>query len=192
MDPLASTATAAPISMEREVVSLAARGDMRAFEQLVSTRTDRAYRTARAILGNDADARDAVQDAFVSAWRDLPRLRDPSSFDAWLRRILVNACRTMMRGRRRVSEISLDVTFDRRDPGPTVPDQVGDTDLLAHAFERLDVDKRTILVLHYLNHESVAAIANGLGVPVGTAKWRLSEARSALGRALAAEGEGRS
>ena len=68
---------------------------------------------------------------------------------------------------------------------------MGDTDLLAHAFERLDADKRSILVMHYLEHEPVVAIASTLGVPVGTAKWRLSEARAALGRALAAEGEAR-
>jgi RNA polymerase sigma factor (sigma-70 family) len=70
-------------------------------------------------------------------------------------------------------------------------DQLGDTDVLTHAFDRLDVDKRTILVLHYLNHEPVAAIADALRIPVGTAKWRLSEARAALQRALAAEGEAR-
>ena len=68
-------------------------------------------------------------------------------------------------------------------------DRLGDTDLLARAFERLDVDRRTILVLHHLDHQPVAALASALGVPVGTAKWRLSEARAALQRALIAEGE---
>ena len=192
MEPLAATSAALPVSSQTALVLRAARGDAVAFEQLVSSRADRAFRIARAILGNDSDAGDATQDAFVSAWRELPRLRDPDSFDAWLRRILVNACRAQLRGRKRVREIRLDETLDHRAPGPTIPDRVGDTDLLAHAFERLDTDKRSILVLHYLEHEPVAAIANTLGVPVGTAKWRLSEARAALHRALAAEGEARS
>ena len=191
MEPIAASVAGPAASAVTEVVRLAARGDALAFEQLVAARADRAFRIARAILGNDADARDATQEAFVSAWRELPRLRDPDTFDAWLRRILVNACRTQLRGRRRVHEISLDVTVDHRDPGPTIPDRVGDTDLLARAFERLDADKRSILVLHYLDQDPVARIADALGVPLGTAKWRLSEARAALNRALAAEGEAR-
>ena len=191
MEPMAAAVAGPAVASPTEVVRLAARGDAAAFEQLVAARADRAFRIARAILGNDADARDATQDAFVSAWRELPRLRDPETFDAWLRRIVVNACRTQLRGRRRVHEISLDVTLDRRDPGPTISDRVGDTDLLARAFERLDADRRSLLVLHYLDHESVARIAETLGIPVGTAKWRLSEARAALHRALAAEGEAR-
>jgi RNA polymerase sigma-70 factor (ECF subfamily) len=192
MEPLASTAAVIPATGRAELVRQAARGDAHAFEELVAAHADGTFRTARAILGNESDARDATQDAFVSAWRELPRLRDAHSFEPWLRRILVNVCRSQMRGRRRVREISLDVTFDRRDPSPLVAEQVGDTELLAHAFDRLDPDKRTILVLHYLNHEPVASIADALGIPVGTAKWRLSEARTALQRALAAEGEARS
>jgi RNA polymerase sigma-70 factor (ECF subfamily) len=192
MEPVAATSAALPISTQGVLVRRAAHGDALAFERLVAAQADRAFRIARAILGNDADAGDATQEAFVSAWRELPRLRDPDSFEAWLRRILVNACRAQLRGRKRVREISLDASLDRRAPGPTIPESVGDTDLLAHAFERLDADKRSILVLHYLNHEPVAAIANTLGVPVGTVKWRLSEARAALHRALTAEGEARS
>jgi RNA polymerase sigma-70 factor, ECF subfamily len=191
MEPAAASAVSLPVASDAALVRRAATGDAAAFEQLVSARADRSFRIARAILGNDADAGDATQDAFVSAWRELPRLRDADSFDPWLRRILVNACRARIRGRRRVREISLDESFDRRVPGPELPDQVGDSDLLAHAFERLDANKRSILVLHYLEHEPVAAIATALGIPVGTAKWRLSEARAALGRALAAEGAAR-
>jgi RNA polymerase sigma-70 factor (ECF subfamily) len=192
MEPMASAAEAIAVSSDADFVRRAARGDVRAFERIVALQSDRAFRTARAILGNDSDARDATQDAFVSAWRELPRLRDAGSFEPWLRRILVNACRAQVRRRGQVREISLDATFERRDPAPLMSDQVGDTDVLTHAFDRLDVDKRTILVLHYLNHEPVAAIADALRIPVGTAKWRLSEARAALQRALAAEGEARS
>ena len=114
MEPVAASVAGPAMAALGEVVRLASRGDAAAFEQLLAERADRAFRIARAILGNDADARDATQDAFVSAWRDLPRLRDPDKFDAWLRRILVNACRTQLRGRRRVHEISIDSTMDRR------------------------------------------------------------------------------
>jgi RNA polymerase sigma-70 factor (ECF subfamily) len=192
MEPAAASATALPVSTQVALVRRAAAGDATAFEQLVQARAGRAFRVARAILGNDADASDATQDAFVAAWRELPRLRDPESFDPWLRRIVVNAARARIRGRRRVHEISLDESHDRRQPGPALSDQVGDTDLLSHAFDRLDPEKRSIIVLHYLEHEPVASIAAALGIAPGTVKWRLSEARAALGRALAAEGEARS
>ncbi len=189
MEPLATTVPALPVSGDVDLVRRAAGGETVAFERLVVARTDRTFRTARAILGNESDARDATQEAFLSAWRELPRLRDLDSFDAWLRRILVNACNAQLRGRRRVREISLDETFERRDPGAQLSDQVSASDVLARAFARLDADKRSILVLHHLDHEPLASIASTLGIPVGTAKSRLFDARAALQRALVVEGE---
>jgi RNA polymerase sigma-70 factor (ECF subfamily) len=189
MEPLATSGPALPLSADADLVRRAAAGDAVAFERLVIARADRAFRTARAILGDESDARDATQEAFLSAWRELPRLRDLDSFDAWLRRILVNACHAQFRGRRRLHEISLDETLDRGDPGPQPSDQVSEADVLARAFARLDADKRSILVLHHLDHEPLASIASALGIPVGTAKSRLSDARAALQRALATEGE---
>ena len=178
-------------STEADLVRRAARGDSAAFEVLVTIRADRAFRLARSILGNESDARDATQDAFIAVWRELPRLRDAEHFDAWLRRILVNACRAQIRVRGRVREVAMDGAPDRSDPGPGLSDQVSDTDMLGRAFDRLVPDKRAILVLHYQEHESVATIAGALGIPQGTVKWRLSEARAALERALLAEGEDR-
>lgn len=188
MEPLAATVPGTVVSAQVDLVDRAARGDIRAFEQLVISGSDRFFRVARAILGNDADARDAVQEAYVSAWRELPRLRDHQSFDAWLRRIVVNACRAGLRNRRRIREISLDVhEIDRPDGGADLPHSIGETDVLARAFDRLDDSKRAILVLHYLEHEPIAAIAAAMHLAPGTVKWRLSEARAALARALTAE-----
>jgi RNA polymerase sigma-70 factor (ECF subfamily) len=178
-------------STQADLVQRAARGDNAAFELLVSRGADRAFRTARAILGNESDARDATQNAFVLAWRELPRLRDVERFDAWLGRILVNACRAQLRRRGRVREIALDESHDRPSAGPAISDQVGETDTLGRAFDRLAPEKRAILVLHYLQHEPVAAIAAAIGVPVGTMKWRLHDARAALERALRVEEEDR-
>jgi len=192
MEPAVVAVGALPASRQVQLVMRAARGDAGAFEELVTLSADRAFRIARAILGDESDARDATQDAYVSAWRELPRLRSYETFDAWLRRILVNACREKLRGRRRIREIRLDPALDQRITGPSIAESVIDTDLLSRAFDRLDADKRAILVLHYLNHEPVAAIAAALDIPVGTAKWRLSDARAALQRALTAEGAPRS
>jgi RNA polymerase sigma-70 factor, ECF subfamily len=191
MERATTVAGAVPTPTRIDLVRQASAGDRDAFERLVGTSVDRSFRTARAILGSDADARDATQDAYISTWRDLPNLRNPEHFDAWFRQILVNACRALMRRRMKVREISLDGTIDRQLPEAAISDQVGDADMLARAFDRLDADKRAVLVLHYLEHEPLAAIAATLGVPVGTLKWRMSEARAALSRALAAEGEAR-
>ena len=100
--------------MERELVERARRGDREAYEELVRRRIDSMVRTARAILGHEADAQDAVQEAFVAAWRRLPGLRDPERFDAWLGRILLNACRMALRRRRGVREIRIVDAGDSR------------------------------------------------------------------------------
>ncbi len=86
---------------------MAARGDRLAFEQLVEGRVDRIFRTACAILGNEADAHDATQEAFVAAWVQLPRLRDSARFDAWLNRVILNGCRDSLRRRNRSREVDL-------------------------------------------------------------------------------------
>jgi RNA polymerase sigma-70 factor (ECF subfamily) len=164
---------------DQRLVELAGQGDRDAFATLVETRIGSAVRTASAILGNEADARDAVQEAFVSAWVNLPRLRDVGRFDPWLGRIVINRCRDTLRRRTRSREVGLDsVTLT----GVLEPD-LDLTDLNA-AFEKLNADQRQLLVLHHLHQEPVASIARRLAIPVGTAKWRLHAARRALEKAL--------
>jgi RNA polymerase sigma-70 factor (ECF subfamily) len=174
-----------------ELIERARAGDPDAFAVLIETRLERMYRLAMAILGHDADARDAVQDAMAATWRDLPSLRDPERFGAWSDRILVNACRLTLRrrARGRVREVALHPGGDLADPPglPAVapPDEVtAAQDELERAFEQLSIDERALLVLHHLDELPLAAIAERLGIPVGTAKSRLHHARRALERAL--------
>jgi RNA polymerase sigma-70 factor (ECF subfamily) len=175
------------------LVERAQAGDRSAFEALVEQRLDRAFRTARAILGSEADARDATQETFIHAWRELPRLRDPDRFDPWLGRILVNSCRQALRGRRRrfVREIAAsDLNYEAATVacrGESPDDRAASADALERAFERLSADERSVLVLHHLEHRPLAEIAAMLAIPLGTAKSRLFAARQALARALEAE-----
>jgi RNA polymerase sigma-70 factor, ECF subfamily len=177
--------------MERPLVEHARAGDRDAFEALVRLKVDAVYRTAYAILGNVADAQDATQETFISAWRSFRSLRDPDSFDAWLGRILTNACRMTLRRRRvRVREIHTSATDGEGSAGPVAPapdDPIADTDAFDRAFERLPVEQRALLVAHHLDCRSVEELARDLGIPAGTVKSRLHAARSALGAAL--EGE---
>ena len=179
---------------EANLVGLAMHGDTDAFGELARARLDHAFRLAVAILRSEADARDAVQEAFLAAWQHLPTLRDPGRFDAWLDRIVVNACRMALRHRHFVHVREIDVgdparratpADHRLEPGPD--DGVADADLVRRAMERLDVDKRAILVLHHVEDRSIDEIAAVLGVPAGTVKWRLHAARGALQRALEEE-----
>jgi len=182
----------AAIAARIPLVEQARLGDRIAFERLVEPWIEPAFRTALAILGREADARDATQDALLAAWRNIRSLRDPDRFDAWLGRIHVNACRAIgrRRGRSAVREIPLSMLPDPDEPASRsrgLEEESASIDELEHAFARLSVEQRTILVLHHLERQPVARIAAVLGIPEGTAKWRLHAARAALERALEEE-----
>ena len=174
------------------LVARAQAGDRAAFEQLIRPRLDRLLRLALSIVTEEPDARDIVQDACLVAWRELPRLRDRDRFEAWLWRITVNACRSRLRDRRRltVREVAVEKLAPEAEPaerGPAFADQVTMDDAIRRAFARLDSDRRAILVLHHVDERSIGEIAAFLGIPEGTAKSRLHAAREALTRALRAE-----
>jgi RNA polymerase sigma-70 factor (ECF subfamily) len=177
-----------------ELVRLAALGDRDAFDRLIRTRLDKLYRMAVAITRSEPDARDATQDACVLAWRELPRLREREKFDSWLSQVLVNAARGAVRkaGRIRVRELSLEPEADGqravREPAIAAEaDSLADNDAIQRAFARLDGATRSLIVLHYVEGKPLAEIAHLTGSPVGTVKWRLSNARAALEKALKAE-----
>lgn len=161
--------------MDRELLLKARAGDREAFELIVAAKAEPLFRTAMAIVGNEADARDATQEAFINAWRSLSRLRDLDRFDAWLGRILINQCRMALRHRGRVREIAISDYTDY--PRAALADSTSDFDA---AFDRLSVDQRSLLVLHHMHGYDVREIAGWLGIPAGTVKWRLSRARRAL------------
>ena len=192
-----TTATNPVTSPDDALVRRARTGDAAAFEVLVDTRIDRCYRLAWSILSNDADAADATQDALVSAWRQLPRLRDPATFDGWLNRIVANAALMTRRHRVRLREVSVRPAYpgdETPQPEPaqdprarTAMDEFVDNDAIGLAFDRLRPQDRMLLVLHHVEERPVAEIARSLGIPVGTAKWRLHVARGALEKAMEAE-----
>ena len=130
----------------RDVVERAMRGDHDAFGLLVNLTSDRMYAIATRIL-RDADlAEDALQSSLITAWRELPRLRDPDRFEAWVRRLLVNACYAEARRRRRWSGNVRVLPVD----GPADRDEIvsiADRDALDRAFRRLTVEQRAVVVL---------------------------------------------
>src|SRR5207342_504343 len=122
--------------MDRTLVVRAQRGDHVAFERLAAEVAPGLDVVARLITRDPERAKDAVQEALARAWRDLPTLRDPDRFDAWLRRLLVRTCiDELRRARSRVIEVEL-TELDH----PRVADSslaLADRDALEHAFRRL-------------------------------------------------------
>jgi RNA polymerase sigma-70 factor (ECF subfamily) len=164
---------------QRVLVEAARKGDHDAFAVLAEQALARLDAIARLILRDAELARDAVQEAMVKAWRDLPGLRDPDSWDAWLHRITVNsAIEATRRRRRRVVEIRL-----MPNDGPSAPDHAGrvaDQQLLAEALASLEPEQRALVVLRYYVGVSVPEAAATLGIPLGTAKSRLHRSLTEL------------
>jgi RNA polymerase sigma-70 factor (ECF subfamily) len=172
--------------MDRDSVEAARSGDREAFADLIRVRIDRLYALAQRILRDVDRAEDALQEALVIAWRDLPGLRDPDRFDAWLHRLVVRACLSeAMRERRHFSNLHvlpLDV--------PTSSDDflsVADRDELERGFRRLPPEQRALLVLRHFDGRDPAEIAEILGIPVGTVASRLHHAYRAMRAALDAD-----
>lgn len=164
---------------QRELIDRAKRGDHDAFAKLVDGALRRLDAAARLILRDPDLAQDAVQESLIRAWRDLPGLRDPARFDAWLHRLTVNACLDLARRRRRrLVEVELSPIDSLN-----VPDHAGaiaERELVDAALRRLDPGHRAVVALHYLLGMPLPDVAVSLGIPYGTAKSRLHYALTAM------------
>ena len=170
----------------RDIVEQAMRGDREAFGMLVLQHGDRMYAIATRILRDTHLAEDAVQGALITAWRQLPTLRDPDRFEAWVRKLVVHACYAEARRRTAWAANVRVLPVD----GPAGPDEfasVSDRDALERAFRRLTVEQRAVFVLHHHLGLPLVEIAETLGVPPGTARSRLHYATRTLRAAIEAD-----
>ena len=169
--------------MDRDLVERAREGDREAFAVLVHQVSDSLFAVAFRILRDASLAEDALQNALVLAWRQLPRLRDADRFEAWIHRILVHACYDE-------SQRTRHWTANVRalpDEGPATPDgtsTVIDRDELERAFRRLSLEQRAVFVLHHYLGLPLVEIAELLEIPAGTARSRLHYAIAGLRDAL--------
>ena len=169
--------------MADQLVERAKRGDQDAFASLATLHVDACYRLAYRILRDPHRAQDATQQALLGAWRDLPTLRDSERFEAWLRRLVVNACYTEARTERRwVARVRVIPTATPIEPD--VARSVAARDELEDAFRRLTPDQRAVVVLYHHLGYPLTEIAATLGIPAGTARSRLHHAVRQLRAAL--------
>lgn len=171
--------------MDHELVDRAREGDREAFALIVDASFDRCHEIARRILGESHLAQDATQQAMISIWRDLPKLREADRFEAWSYRITVNACYAeAKRARRSLPAIQ------PADDGPAITDEYGtviDRDQLDRAFSRQKLEHRAVLVLRYYLDMPVEEVATTLDIPLGTAKSRIHHALKSMRAALDAD-----
>jgi RNA polymerase sigma-70 factor (ECF subfamily) len=182
-------------SDEAQLIDAARAGEVDAFNRLVVIYQDFAYHLAYRLLGDEAAAADAVQEAFIAAYRRLPMFR-AGIFKSWLYRIVINKCYDALRAVRRRPAVSLDELTDEHDDGLhgwlSAPEAGPEntlqrrelTDLLQRHIARLPFDQRTVLVLsdvHGLTHAEIAEITR---LKSGTIKSRLSRGRARLRNSL--------
>ncbi|MEP7378119.1 MAG: RNA polymerase sigma factor [Chloroflexota bacterium] len=171
--------------MRDELIERARRGDRDAFGQLAAQDINRLHAIARLILRDVDLAEDAVQEALIRCWRQLPNLRDVANFDGWLYRILVRAAADESSNRRRHKATVASLRLE-----PSVADQSGsvaDRAVLDAGFRRLSIEHRAVVVLHHYADLPLTEVALALGIPSGTAKSRYHYAMASLRASLEAD-----
>jgi RNA polymerase sigma-70 factor (ECF subfamily) len=172
--------------MQAGLVERAQHGDQDAFAALAAASVDRCYAVAYRILRDMHAAQDATQQALLGAWRDLPTLRDPERFEAWLYRLVVRACYAEATHKRQWGSGVRLIPSDRSAVGDTAA-ALADRDELERGFTRLTAEQRAVVVLHHYLGYPLTEVAETLGIPVGTARSRLHYATRQLRAAIEAD-----
>ncbi len=176
---------------DARLVEMAQGGDTRAFDELVVRYRDKVFRLAFKILRHEDDAAEALQDAFLSAYRGLAKFKAESTFSTWLYRVTTNAALMKYR-KRRAGHVSLEQS-QSRDPSATgleladwsalPPEDLESQetwDVLSEAVDQLPEDLRVVFLRRDWLEESNAEVAEGLGLTVAAVKSRLHRARIQL------------
>ena len=180
------------VDMTRELVRQAIDGDREAFSELMRASAPRQYAVATLILRDRSRAQDAVQEAFVSAWKGMAALRNPDAWDAWLHRLTTRACFHAVRREKRRRTVELHVVADPEQPAnDDSVAKVVQRDLLERELSRLPMEQRAVIVLRFFADLPLDEVADILDIPIGTAKSRqhrgLEAMRASLDEAAAQE-----
>ncbi len=191
---IAWSATVAHEADERAMLAALRSGDDRAYERLVSEHGGRMLAVARRMLRNDEEARDALQEAFLLAFRGLPRFEGQSRLSTWLHRIVVNASLMKLRSRRAHPEESIepllptflddghssDTYCDWSESADRLLERAEVCGLVRSAIDRLPATYRTVLLMRDIEELDTGEVAEMLGISANAVKIRLHRARQAL------------
>ena len=180
---------------EKELLLRLQGGDEAAFESLLRLYEKKIYTLCRRMCGNDEDAQEAAQDAFLSLWRSAKSFRGDASLSTWLYRLATNACIDLLRRNRHIVErVSLDdeeTTLELVDAAP-LPEQALECKetqkLISEGLAALPEEYRVILLLREAEGLSYAEIAEAMHMELGTVKSRISRGRVLLRNYLSANG----
>lgn len=185
---------------ESELVQQAKGGNEQAFATLLEQNQRRVYNLALRMTGNPDDAAELSQEAFINAWRGLPKFQGDSSFATWVYRLTSNVCIDFLRREKRRNNLSMTVSLSDDDEVRQAelpderysPEQQAERrelqDTIHAGLETLSEEHRTILVMRELDGLSYSEIAQLLELEEGTVKSRISRARLALRKYLVATG----
>ena len=174
---------------QEHIIARARRGDADAFEQLVAAYRNQVFRLALRMCGNEADADEVAQEAFLSAWKGLPNFRGESRFSTWLYQLTTHAAIDLMRREKRQAAAEDIDGITAADDGPSPQQQVERAETrreVRSALMQLPEEYRQVLLLRFMQELDYGEIARALNVSEGTVKSRINRAKSKLREVLAA------
>ncbi len=170
-----------------DLVEEAKNGNAQAFNTLVEENKLKLYKTAKAILKNEDDVCDAIQETLMSAYTNISKLKENKFFSTWIVRILINKSYDIIKKNQKLlNNYDIDDYID--DTNLKSYDNYKSDSIIEDAINRIDEDLRTVTVLFYYNEFSVKEISGMLDIPEGTVKSRLSRAREKLYNILSEKG----
>ena len=176
---------------EDKLIARVLAGDADAFEPLVTENQTKVYHLALRLLGNEADAADAAQDALIRAYTSLSSFRGDSRFSVWLYRLTNNICIDFLRRQKRANTVSLQTEDDDGEPSELdLPDETWSPEIVAEraedaravreAMAALPPELREILTMREIGGLSYEELADALHLELGTVRSRLNRARKKL------------
>ena len=159
-----------------EDLELAKQGDYEALERIINQIKYKLYKTGMAILKNDDDVCDALQETLISIYKNIGKLEKQEYFSTWAIRILINKCNDIMRKNKKIKDINDKMKIDTIN----YYDIYEKESILENVLNNIDENLRLITVLYYYDDLSISKISDTLNIPEGTVKSRLSRARNKI------------
>ena len=159
------------------IIKKAQNGDISSFEALIEMQKVQMYKTAKAILKNEDDVCDAIQETLISAYKNIANLKNENYFKTWIIRITINKCYDIIQKNNLNSEKNEKTVFYEEDKSTGSIETKMD---LEYALKQIDEDRRVVTVLYYYDDIPVKEISKILDIPPGTVKSKLSRARDDL------------